>query len=52
MNPNYEPEFKKKIVRLHLEEGAIPERTCIGIRDIQSKYFQLDKTIPRGMPDK
>ena len=21
MNPNYEPEFKKKIVRLHLEEG-------------------------------
>ena len=21
MNPNYEPDFKKKIVRLHLEEG-------------------------------
>lgn len=21
MNPHYEPEFKKKIVRLHLEEG-------------------------------
>ena len=21
MNPNYEPEFKKEIVRLHLEEG-------------------------------
>lgn len=21
MNPNYEPEFKKKIVRIHLEEG-------------------------------
>ena len=21
MNQNYEPEFKKKIVRLHLEEG-------------------------------
>ncbi len=29
MNPNYEPEFKKKIVRLHLEEG----RTLKGLAE-------------------
>ena len=29
MNPHYEPEFKKKIVRLHLEEG----RTLKGLAD-------------------
>lgn len=29
MPRNYEPEFKKKIVRLHLEEG----RTYAGIRE-------------------
>ena len=45
MNQHYEPEFKKKIVRLHLEEG----RTLKGLAAewcIQSKHFQLDKTIP------
>ena len=29
MNQNYEPEFKKKIVRLHLEEG----RTLRGLAE-------------------
>ena len=29
MNPHYEPEFKKKIVRLHLEEG----RTLKGLAE-------------------
>ena len=29
MNPYYEPEFKKKIVRLHLEEG----RTLKGLAE-------------------
>lgn len=29
MNQNYEPEFKKKIVRLHLEEG----RTLKGLAE-------------------
>lgn len=28
MNQNYEPEFKKKIVRLHLEEGVLVKHFC------------------------
>ena len=38
MNQNYEPEFKKKIVRLHLEEG----RT---LRDLAFTFPLVGKAI-------
>ena len=46
MNQNYEPEFEKKIVRLHLEEG----RTLRGLAEdygiSKASISILDKTIP------
>ena len=40
MNQNYEPEFKKKIVRLHLEEG----RTLRGL-DFMKENFKLKRQL-------
>ena len=52
MNKHYESEFKKKIVRLHLEEGRNPQGSCCRIRRIQGEYIHLGKAVPRRMPDK
>ena len=39
MSTHYEPEFKKKIVRLHLEEGRILKVELS--RKVQSKNSQI-----------
>ena len=41
MNQHYEPEFKKKIVRLHLEEGR-------SLKDLQLNMEYQKQAYPTG----
>lgn len=45
MNQHYEPEFKKKIVRLHLEEGK-SSKVLQHNTEYRMQVSQIDKSIP------
>ena len=45
MSKQYEPEFKKKIVHLHLEEGRTLRGLAAEYGISKAKYIYLDKTV-------